>query len=265
MYNRSQLAFKYLRYFFSASNGRGHGIHSPFVFDFIKNVLRDKKKHDCYHKIESRRNYLMHDNGVIDVEDLGAGSMHLQTSKRRIKDIAASSLRSKKYARLLFRIVQYLHPKNILELGTSFGISTAYMAAGNPDANIITIEGAASVASLARQGFDELGLQQIELLQGEFSSKLPQALAQLKTIDLVFIDGNHRRVPTLAYFDQLLACSTPSTVLIFDDIYWSLEMENAWSEIKHHPRVKLTLDLFFFGIVFFNEDIKIPQHFMIRF
>ena len=45
--------------------------------------------------------------------------------------------------------------------------------------------------------------------------------------------------PTLNYFNQLLKISTQSTIFIFDDIHWSVEMEEAWNEIKQHPSVTL--------------------------
>lgn len=265
MYNSLQLIKRYLHYRFSASSGKGHGIHSPFVFDLITNVLQDKKIYDCYHEIETRRNILLHNQQVIVVTDFGAGSALIKSNKRKVKDIAASSLKSKKYAQLLFRVVKHYCPETILELGTSFGITTAYLAFGNLNAKIITCEGSPAIAKLARQGFEQLHLQNIELVEGDFEQTLPAVLSDLKSIGLAFVDGNHRKQPTLRYFAQLAGLSTPLTILIFDDIHWSLEMEEAWQEIKLDPRVTLTVDLFYFGIVFFNPGIKIKQDFIIRF
>ena len=265
MYNSFQLTKKFLYYYFTASNGKGHGIHSPFVFDLITNVLKDKKQYDCYDKIEARRKILLQDSQVITVQDFGAGSAVIKTNKRKVSDIAASSLKSKKFAQLLFRMVNYYQPQTILELGTSFGITTAYLASGNAAAKVFTCEGADTIANIAQQNFNKLGLKNIDLIIGDFARTLPQVLTRLNTVDLAFIDGNHQKEPTLDYFRQLARCSTSSTVLIFDDIHWSKEMEAAWNEIKQAAGVTLTVDLFFIGIVFFNTNIKIPQHFTIRF
>lgn len=265
MYSRFHLIKKYLQYYFSASNGKGHGVHSPFVFDFIQNVLQDKKIYDSYHVIESRRAQLMKDQQLIEVHDHGAGSAVIKSSKRKVSDIAGSSLKSKKYGQLLFRIVQHYRPSNIVELGTSFGTSTAYLAMAHPRAKVYTCEGAASIANVARQGFRELELNNIELVEGDFAQSLAPLLARLGPVDLAFIDGNHRKQPTLDYFNQFARLATPSTILIFDDIHWSPEMEEAWQEIKKDPRVTLTIDLFFLGLVFFNPDCKIKQDFSIRF
>lgn len=265
MYNSLQLANKYLRYYLTASNGKGHGIHSPFVFGFIKNILRDKNKYDSYHVVEALREKFKSDTRVIEFMDPGAGSVVFPTGKRRICDIASTSLKSPKYAQLLFRIVQHYHPDNIIELGTSLGISTAYLAAGNPDAKLYTCEGVSPIAALARKGFAEVGCRNIELLEGDFSAVLPSVLARFDTVGLAYVDGNHRLAPTLEYFHQLMERCGPSSVLIFDDIHWSREMEEAWKQISHNPRVTLSIDLFFLGIVFFNTDIKIPRQYIIRF
>jgi predicted O-methyltransferase YrrM len=265
LFTRFQLAKKYLYYYFTASNGKGHGIHSPFVFDFIINVLNDKKGYDCYNAIEKRRQELLHDTTVIEVEDFGAGSSIIKTNTRAIKDIAQSSLKPKKFSQLLFRMVQNYQPGTILELGTSLGVTTAYLAAGNSNAKVFTCEGAKNIAAIAKQTFSNLNLKNIALIEGDFTQTLAPLLQELHHIDFVFVDGNHRKAPTLDYFTQLLNCSAQSTILIFDDIHWSEEMEQAWAAIQQHPSVTLTIDLFFIGIVSINNDIKTKQHFRIRF
>ena len=265
MYTRFQLAKKYLHYYITAANGKGHGIHSPFVFSFIKNVLRDKTVYPEYAAIEKRRRDLLRDSTVIEVEDFGAGSGLLKSKQRVVKDIARSSLKPAKFAQLLYRIARYYQPKNIVELGTSLGITTAYLALGNKAAHVTTCEGASSIASQARETFDHLQVKNIELVQGDFALTLPPLLQQVPTVDLVFIDGNHRRQPTIDYFHQLLEAATPGTMLIFDDIHWSSEMEGAWQEIQQHPRVTLTIDLFFIGLVLIDPSFKVKQHFTIHF
>ncbi|MFZ1529230.1 MAG: class I SAM-dependent methyltransferase [Ferruginibacter sp.] len=265
MYSATQLAHKYLRYYLSASNGKGHGIHSPFVFEFIKFVLNDKKPYPCYIEIERLRERLLKDRSVIEVEDFGAGSSVIKSSKRVLKDMAASSLKPKKYAQLLYRMAQKYQPVNMVELGTSFGITTAYLATGNPAAKIYTLEGSASIASIAKNNFTSLGIKNIELVPGDFNDTLPAVLTGLKTVDFAFVDGNHRKAPTLQYLQQLAAMANENAIFVFDDIHWSAEMEEAWQKIKAHPAITLTIDLFFIGIVLFKKDFKAKQHFVIRF
>ena len=264
MFTRFQLAKKYLQYYLTASNGKGHGIHSPFVYDFVKHVINDKTAYPDYLLIEQKRNKLLNESSVIEVEDFGAGSSVIKTNKRVVKAMAASSLKPKKYAQLLYRMVKYYQPQTILELGTSFGITSAYLASANPKAMLHTCEGASSIVAIAKENFNQLGLKNIELTQGDFAQTLTPLLSELKTVDFAFVDGNHSKIPTLDYFEQLLNYAAPNSILIFDDIHWSVEMEQAWAAIKQHQKVTLTIDLFFIGIVLVKPDFKTVQHFTIR-
>jgi predicted O-methyltransferase YrrM len=265
MYSSTQLAFKYLKYRLTASNGKGHGVHSPFVFEFITKVLNDKRSFDCFPSIETLRTELKNNDSQINVPDFGAGSRMQLHNKRKISTIARSSLKPKKYSRLLFRIVQYYKPATIVELGTSLGITTSYLACANPEASVVTMEGVPEVAAIAANNFKRLDLSNIKIIEGNFDETLSSVVKKLSAIDFAFIDGNHRKEPTLNYFRQFINISKPSTVIIFDDIHWSKEMEEAWNEIKQHPSVSLTIDLFFIGLVFFRTEQKIKQHFVIHY
>lgn len=265
MYSRLQLARKYIRYYITASNGKGHGIHSPFIFDFVTNVLNDRRHFYSYETIEALRSQLLSDKTILSIEDFGAGSTGGTTKQRTISSIARHAAKSKKLCRLLFRIVHHYQPKTILELGTSLGISSAYMASAAHDAKLITIEGASSVAKAASDHHQVLQLHNIEVVTGRFEEILPGILHEANTVDLAFIDGNHRFEPTKYYFEQLLTKAGDGSIFIFDDIHWSKEMEDVWRVIKAHKRVTATIDLFFIGIVLFNSAFRSKQDFTIRF
>ncbi|MEO7444761.1 MAG: class I SAM-dependent methyltransferase [Ferruginibacter sp.] len=265
MYSAPELVLKYIRWYLHAANGKGHGVHSPFVFDFIKYVKNKKLLLTEYQDIEALRNSLLAEKKSIEVEDFGAGSAKLKPGSRQVSKMAASSLKPKKFAQLIFRIVKYYRPVNILELGTSFGITTAYMAKAFPAANIISLEGAPAVAAIARKNMDTLHLTNVEIRQGSFEVQLPRVPEAMADIDLAFIDGHHLKAPTLQYFHFLRTYMPEEGIIIFDDIHWSAGMEAAWAEIKSHPSVTLSLDLFFIGIVFFRKDFKHKQHFSLRF
>jgi predicted O-methyltransferase YrrM len=265
MHSPFQLAFKYLNYFFTASNGKGHGIHSPFVFEFVTKVLNGAKDENIYTSIESIRKKLLHDNTSITVEDFGAGSRIIGTKKRIVKKIASTSLKPKKYSQLLHRMVKHYQPKTILEIGTSLGITTSYLAKAGDNASVITMEGANAIASIAKQNFESLGISNIQQVIGNFDDTLPATLSSLPTIDLAFIDGNHRYEPTINYFRQILDKSNNDSIIILDDIYWSSEMEQAWNWVKQHEQVRLTIDLFAIGIVVLRKEVLHQQHFRIRY
>jgi predicted O-methyltransferase YrrM len=265
MYSRIQLAIKYLSYYFSASNGKGHGMHSPFVFDFIIHVLNDSTAYPEYERVEAQRKKMLADKRMLSISDFGAGSSQGSTDQRSIASIARSAVKPKKYGQVLYRMVKKYRPSAILELGTSLGITSSYLALGNPQAKMITMEGADEIVQVAKNNWRESGLERIELIQGDFQKTLPGVLSRFSRLDFVFVDGNHRKEPTLDYFNQLLPEIGPESILVFDDIHWSPEMEEAWRIIKAHPSVKCAIDLFFIGIIFFREEFKEKQDFTIRF
>ncbi|RYZ29261.1 MAG: class I SAM-dependent methyltransferase [Chitinophagaceae bacterium] len=265
MYSSVALAKKYLHYYWTAFNGKGHGMHSPFVFGFILHVLNNKSGYTAPPEVEQLRKQLLTDVRVLDIEDLGAGSRVATTKQRSVQQLAKSALKTPKYAQLLYRLVKYYEPKTILELGTSLGVTTSYLSLANSSAAITTIEGSKAVAGVAKENFSGLGLQNIQLLQGNFDALLPSVIPQLPSIDLAYIDGNHRYEPTMRYFRQLLPALHNNSILVFDDIHWSKEMEQAWEEIKQHPSVQCTIDIFFLGFVFFRREFKVKQHFKIRY
>ncbi len=265
MYSPLQLAWRYSKYYFTASNGKGHGIHSPFVYEFVTKVLNDDRHFYAYNSIENLRKLLLHDPRQVTIEDMGAGSRGEKNYTRKIKDIAASALKPKKFGQLLFRMAAYYKPGTIVELGTSLGITTAYLASAENKAAVITMEGATEVAALAKENFKKLQLANIHIETGNFDDTLERMITKASGIDFAFVDGNHRYEPTMRYYRQLLPAMHEYSILIFDDIHWSREMEQAWEEIKQQPEITLSIDLFFIGLVFFRKENKVKQHFTIRF
>jgi predicted O-methyltransferase YrrM len=265
MYSPLQLAIKYFNYWITASNGKGHGMHSPFVFDFITKILNDNTAYPEYGKVEALRLKLLNDHTVLEVEDFGAGSVSDKKSKRSISSIAKNAAKPKKFGQLLFRIVKHYQPATILELGTSLGITTSYLSLAKPDGRLITMEGSKEIAEVAKQNFRNLEIKNIEIVEGNFDNTLSSVVRGLSTVDFAFIDGNHRKEATGRYFKELLAKTNNNSILVFDDIHWSREMEMAWETIKKNAAVTCSIDLFFIGIVFFRKEFKEKQHFAIRF
>ena len=265
MYSKLTHAKKWWHYYRTASNGVGHGIHSPFVFDFVKNVLNDKRDFYAFVAIESLRQKLKSDHTILQVDDLGAGSKVSKSNQRKVSEIAKYALKSKKLAQFLFRLVNYYQPKTILELGTSLGVTTAYLAAANANAKVYTVEGVPAIAEVARKNFHQLNLYNTQLIEGSFDAVLPMLLENLKKVDFVFVDGNHRLEPTLKYFEWFLKHADENIIMVFDDIHWSEEMEWAWKKISQHPSVTCTIDLFFLGVVFLRKEFHEKQNFVIRF
>ncbi|MBC7949267.1 MAG: class I SAM-dependent methyltransferase [Chitinophagaceae bacterium] len=265
MYSFFKIAGKYLNYYVSASNGKGHGMHSPFVFNFITRILNDEGHYPEYDKVEELRHALLKDHQPLQIDDMGAGSTSSNAAHRTVASLAKRAAKPRKFGQLLYRMVKTFQPRTVVELGTSLGISTAYLSLGNPTAKVITIEGSKEIASKARKNFQRLGLGNVSSVIGNFDDTLGHLIEPLSTVDLCFIDGNHRLEPTLRYFHQLLPKMNNESILIFDDIHWSEEMEAAWEKVREHPKVRCTIDLFFIGIVFFREEFREKREFVVRF
>jgi predicted O-methyltransferase YrrM len=265
VYNHFKLAAKFIQYWLTASNGKGHGTHSPFVYDFIEKVLNAKLFLHNQQLIENRRRELQKSKVTIEVTDFGAGSAVIKKNKRVVGAMANSSLKPKKYAEVLAKMVAYYKPKNIIELGTSFGVTTSYMAYVNKQAKVTSFEGDENIAKIATESFGKNGVTNVVLNVGNFDETLPKYLEKQPVLDFVFIDGNHAQEPTLRYFEQLKPFLHNNSIVVFDDIHWSKGMENAWDAIKNDALVSESIDLFFIGIVFFRKEQLAKQHFTIRY
>ena len=260
--NALRLTVRYIRYFFTAQTK--YDIHSPFVFQLLTEVIQNKKQDVNCQTIESVRKELCQSKEILHITDLGAGSTINLSTTRLVKDVAKNSAKSYKYGQLLYRLAQHFKPNSMLELGTSLGISASYLASGNPEGNLTTMEGCPETAKAAQSNFDELGLTNINLILGDFNDTLIPTLQKTKSLDFAFIDGNHQEKPTIDYFEECLKYMHNDSVLVLDDIHWSEGMENAWRYIQNHPQVTVTIDLFFVGVVFLRKEQE-EQHFTIRF
>ena len=253
-----------LRYILFAKHRRGHGIHSPFVFDFITTVLNDKAENPAFLEIEKLRTNLLGNKEKISYQDPGAGSKIGYRGSRTVSDITRYSATPRKYGELLFRIVEKYTPSTIIELGTSLGIGTLYLSGTGIDAVVYTMEGAEPLIKKANLNFKALQRKNIRLTEGEFDKSLPEVLSTVQSADLVFFDGNHSFDATWKYFSHCLEKSHDNSIFIFDDIHWSDEMEQVWDKIKQSENVKVTIDLFRMGIVFFRKELS-KQNFVIKY
>lgn len=256
----------YLRYWLRSGNA--HGLHSPFVYGLYTTVICHDGAFAAYARIEQRRQALLSSDEVLEVCDFGAGSrvVGAGTRRRTVRDIARHAAKPSRLAQLLFRLVNHFRPATVLELGTSLGLTTAYLASAATRAHVLTCEGCPATAAVARATFAELGLGNVQVVEGNLDQTLPTTLTALGTtpLDFVFFDGNHRYEPTLRYFEQCLAQAHEDSVFVLDDIHWSAEMEQAWEAIKAHPAVTVTIDVFYMGLVFFRK--KQPrQNFWLRY
>lgn len=256
-----QAVKSYLIFLWNSKNQ--HGVHSPFVFALVTKCFYDKTYYPEYSVLKNYRNSLLQNKNTIEVTDFGAGSRVFKSNTRAINQIAKNAGISSKRADLLFRMVRYFQPQTILEIGTSLGLATSALALGNPNAKITTLEGCPNTMAIAKNQLQLQNLNNVNFENTEFSTFFKTYNLKPTTYNLIYFDGNHSKQATLEYIELLLPTITNDSVWIFDDIHWSIDMEEAWEIIKQHPKVIVTIDTFQWGIVFFrNEQEK--EHFTIR-
>jgi predicted O-methyltransferase YrrM len=238
-----------------------HSLHSPFFFDLYRNVVVSGKSSESFKEIESVRHQLLTDESPVEGIDLGGGSA-LLNKNRTIKDIARTSLSTPSFLQMYHRIVEYFHARYVVELGTSLGISSLYLAK-TKGVELITFEGTPSIAERARRNFALSNYNNIKLIEGDIDSTLPHHLGLCTKIDVAFMDANHRYEPTIRYFNWLLKKTHDRSVIIVDDIHYSSEMERAWNEMKTHRLVYGSADLYRCGLLFFDPSVN-RQHVVLQ-
>lgn len=249
--------WEFLKYQVIAKNL--HGTHSPFVYELYENVFDPNISFYAFQEIEERRQYLLASTELIHFEDHGAGSKTNGGRERQVKDIVRCASKPKKYGELLFRLTKYLDVQCSLELGTSVGIGSAYIAKAN-NTKHYTIEGAPEVHRIAKETFNTLNLN-VRAICSTFKNAIPTLN---KKFDLIFIDGHHHGPCLLEYIEMLKPHLNDEGVFVLDDIRWSNDMLHAWQQVINDPKFQITIDLFEMGMAF-KRSSQSKQHFILRY
>ena len=249
----------YIRHIVSAVNTGGHGVHSPHLFDFIQNLVMEKHPYYCFEPIENLRKELLNNTRALEVPDIETGTQRTRT----IRNIALRRLKPSSRAQLLFRMCEHYKMRHILELGTSLGITTLYLSAANKNIRCISIEESPSTAQQTRELLEKAGRANAEVVTIDIDSQLPLVLKEAGTQDLIFIGANHRYETLLKYFEHCINFIHSNSIIVVDDPYCTEGMTRAWSDIRRHPDVKATIDLYHMGIVFFNPEFAC-RHYRVR-
>lgn len=226
-----------------------YSLQSPLLFNTYQNLIsfiKARKEEDL--EIESYRKNLLSSDQVIEVADFGAGSKSVNSAKRRVSDITKFSTSNRKFAQLYQFFTTLTPAKTVLELGTCMGISSRYLSKVT-QGELYSFEGSKEIARIAQpsQGFENL-----TIIIGEMSETLTNILATLDKVDFALIDATHTYEGTLRYFEQIESKIHSRSIIAIGDIHWSQEMEMAWQEIKSKSEVRLSLDFYECGIVFFT-------------
>jgi predicted O-methyltransferase YrrM len=241
-----------LGFYINAKNFRN--LNDEFLAAFVYDILEAKPGNPILEKIEHQRKVILRNKYRIEFTQFGAGDA--SSGSKRVNQLATTSLSPQWKCQVLYNLASKSIRGSILELGTSFGISTAYLAVSRQENTVFTVEGSKSVHDLANSFFEIMALKNIKTIYGDFNTVLPDLLDKIPEIGLAYIDGNHRKNATLEYFASIVEKCHAKSFVVIDDIYWSEEMKEAWAEIKNNPKISATVDLFQMGIAMLNPALK---------
>ena len=262
----------YSKFLWRSTNA--HGIHSPFVYDLVTKCFYDQSNYPQYSTLRELRKELRQSHETIQVLDFGAGSrdQNLQKGQTRpVKQMLHNASISPKRQRLLFRLVHYFNSKNVLELGTHLGMGTIAMALGNPKATITTVEGCPNTEKFSKNHLNKWLAENhfsgaLDLINTPFTTYFAKQLSTTtneKKFNLIYLDGHHDGQATLEYFNKIKKLMHNDSLLIIDDIYWSKSMTLAWNDIVKDPKVTVSIDTYFWGLIFFRKE-QTKEHFIVR-
>lgn len=252
---------QYLKYKLTSGYWRGHRIHSPFTFELVNVIINSPHAYYHFETIEDYRRTKLRDNTIIEHHDYGTarGAVIPKTISQMTKVAAVNP----KFGRLLSRLVCFMKPKNIVEIGTSLGFGTLYLSMASRTTAVYTLEGCPNCAAAAQESFNKFELSNVHTHIGNFDDTLPSIIDSLDSVDMVYFDGNHTYDATMRYFNICLPKRNANTIFIFDDIHYSPQMTQAWNEICADERVVISIDLFRMGLVFFRQGCQ-KEHYQVR-
>lgn len=255
-------ALAYVSYLWHAKNE--HSVHSPFLYRLLEEAFYHPVKCQELREVDAWFSKIANSKEEFDHTDLGAGSKFGTHTTKQVGKYTKHVTKSRKYRHLLFHLTRVLQPSNILELGSATGVSAGYMSVGYPNANVLTLEGCPQLSAIASKNLSLLGVGNYEVRAGHFKKTLTNALQNIGYVEFAYLDGHHEEQATIRYFNEVLKFASEKAVILIDDIYWSKGMTAAWETIKAHPRVRQSVDVFQFGIVFLCPDLA-KQDFTIRY
>jgi len=227
-------------------------------------------------RIERLRSEMNASSAPLTRTDFGAGNPEFNCTPEQMRagvetadtlgHISRVASKPPFWCALLFELVRTVRPTSCIEMGTSVGISAAYQGAAltlNGDGGLVTLEGASSVANIARKNFRELGLDTVDVVVGRFEDTLPKVLATSQPVDYVFVDGHHEERATIGYFEQIMPFLAEMALVVFDDIAWSDGMRRAWNRIARSEGVEVAVDLGPLGLCVINRRAAGQKYFRI--
>lgn len=234
MYRIFQTLKEKIKYRLKLGHHKGFGIHSPYLYRLISFVLEERYPYYCYDKVESIRKLF----------------------KKEVKYFHRNDKTDARCGQLLFRLILDAQFKILLELGTSTGFESQYMALANQKAKCISITKSVELAEVVQKYKEKLGLKNIELKILKPDETVEKTINELGTLDFVFFDESIGNLNVIDLFEQCFSRRNNGSIFVLNKIHIDYEMKKVWEKIQMYPEVRVTIDLYDMGIVIFNPELE---------
>jgi hypothetical protein len=245
--------FMYLK---RARHRRGHGIHSPFLFHLITEVVEDKRKLPEYEFVKKLKNKAIQllDNcsdasftNVYQQFNLALSNPHQLYKKVELPF---------RYAKVVFRLIREFKPSVIANYGPTFGVNLALMAIADNNSIVYQLINDASCNTISKELLNDSAISNIRFFHED------SVLTSSPEFIYVNYPGNPGR--SRSVIQIILENHGADDVLIIRGIHESAEMEIYWMEVIESGSVHVSLDLFEIGIVLFRKGLQ-KENFIHRF
>jgi predicted O-methyltransferase YrrM len=247
----------FVRYFFNVVDR--HSIQAPFAYQFLEKLKQAIRSSKPFADVEHERESLASELSLVKGDDFGAGS---KLKESTISNIVRFGISSTRTCIFLHQLANVSNAGICIELGTSLGIATAYLARSSSMKKVYSLEGNKVLAGEAQDLLHRLDIKNVEIIEGNIDSELPILIGNVDAIDLAIIDANHTREALIRYYQLLESKMHDHSILFVDDIRWSRDMYAGWLDLSQRVEVSLSMEFLDFGLLFFEKGIQ-KQHYIL--
>jgi hypothetical protein len=245
-----------LNYLKKARHRHGHGIHSPFLFRLITEVIENKTRLPEYNILRNERDQLSHlikrKSAEVEIQTLRDSIFNLSGRKNLFK---ATEL-PLRYGRLIFRLITEFKPKSISCYGPSFGMNLLYLALPDKSTPVDFFQSDNYLCKSCQTVLQNEGVQNVSFVHNE---ELIDHSAEFIFMNLAFLPDETGKL-----IKAITAAQGENDVLIIRGIHESKQMEAIWKELIKDNKVRISLDLYEIGIILFQKKLQ-KEHFILRF
>ncbi len=219
---------------------KGHGVHSPFVYNLITKVIEEKTPYYAFDKIKN----------------VTQESNERKSANNRF---FAKKNREHRYGTLLFRLINFFKCNVVLEIGSPEEAIGLYMASANSECKCIVLDEDKYLCSRIKELADKADLKNLQTKCGSYSEKIHEVFEEEEKIDLIFINiPEHDNCPDI--LSKSISNAGENCIFVLNGIRKNQRMKKLWDNVTQNSQITISIDLYTSGIFFLRKNIY-KQHY----